>query len=353
MAVDLDPIATLRRTDPTAGRPVPDRPPLDELAARPVASHVRPGRRSRAVVLAAAALLVVLLAGAAIVVATDPDDERQTPLIEVPTSPSTPAAPDVVAVDLGREPITLDPAEPAAPALLALADEIEDDGNPRPAGMVSYRRSVEWTTTSTEAERSLTAHREAHQIETWTSPGAPLSYRTEDVSLDASGTGAPVPLPFPSGRTELLSTSSVREPDVWELPADADALVAILQARQEGAPTPAGTFGQAVFVLDLPLTGPDRATLFRALASIEGVEHRGTVVDRIGRDGVAFSIATERSGRPAELVAVLDPDTGELLATEEVGFDLPVILPEDRPGALDSSTVLTAAWVAGHGQRPA
>jgi hypothetical protein len=147
----------------------------------------------------------------------------------------------------------------------------------------------------------------------------------------------------------------VLEDDVWDLPPDTDAV--LTELRETTSPNGQdhgpdwSTLEQATVALAQPLTGPDRATLLRALAATDLVS-RGTVVDRAGRAGIAVSAGSQRSSARWELVVVLDPDSGELLAVEEVGPADGQPSADDEREATTSTTVLTAAWVAEPGDRP-
>jgi hypothetical protein len=64
--------------------------------------------------------------------------------------------------------------------------------------------------------------------------------------------------------------------------------------------------------------GPNvRAALLTVLASQRGVRAEGSVTDRDGRPGVAFSL-TDDSGLPTRTTYIFDRRTGVLLDTEEM-----------------------------------
>ncbi|MFF7383379.1 CU044_5270 family protein [Streptomyces griseoluteus] len=60
-----------------------------------------------------------------------------------------------------------------------------------------------------------------------------------------------------------------------------------------------------------------RAAVLRVLATTPGVVHAGTVQDRAGRTGEAFSLTGRFGGLPNKRTLVFDPATGDLLAYEE------------------------------------
>ncbi|MFY4721586.1 CU044_5270 family protein [Streptomyces sp. LaBMicrA B280] len=64
-----------------------------------------------------------------------------------------------------------------------------------------------------------------------------------------------------------------------------------------------------------------RAAVLRVLASTRGVVYAGTVKDRAGRSGEAFSLTGRFGGLPNKRTLVFDPRTGDLLASEEQLLD--------------------------------
>ncbi|MFD8370969.1 CU044_5270 family protein [Streptomyces sp. NPDC059688] len=60
-----------------------------------------------------------------------------------------------------------------------------------------------------------------------------------------------------------------------------------------------------------------RAAVLRVLASTDGIVYAGTVEDRAGRTGEAFSLTDRFGGLPNKRTLVFDPATGNLLAYEE------------------------------------
>lgn len=60
-----------------------------------------------------------------------------------------------------------------------------------------------------------------------------------------------------------------------------------------------------------------RAALLRVLADTTGVVYAGTVKDRAGRTGEAFSLTDRFGGLPNKRTLIFDPQTGNLLADEE------------------------------------
>ncbi|MEU4645269.1 hypothetical protein [Micromonospora sp. NPDC023814] len=58
--------------------------------------------------------------------------------------------------------------------------------------------------------------------------------------------------------------------------------------------------------------------MLRLLADLPGITVTGTVTDRAGRTGEAFSITTNAHGLPAQYTVIVDPRSGALLGYEEV-----------------------------------
>ena len=64
------------------------------------------------------------------------------------------------------------------------------------------------------------------------------------------------------------------------------------------------------------LTGSQEAAILQLLASRKDIVTLGSVKDRAGRPGVAFATDSTFTGLPTRHVLVVDPDSGELLASE-------------------------------------
>lgn len=337
MPADLDPLAVLRRTDPATAWTVPAAPPLDLLAALPVAARPGPGRPGRLGVLAAALLLVALLAGAAIVVATDPDRD---------SAPAT--APDEGI--LPRLPLTV--REPASPALLALAGRVERDLTVVPAASVAYARTVSRDQSITVDGDETTITSTATQEEIWTEPNGTSRHRHGPGPSIRDGAVVQVdPSLAPPEGDLIVGDPSIAEP--LARPQGADAVLADLHVGRGGQPEPYAALERLTEILGRqPLLAADRAALYRALATIEGIEHRGSVVDRAGRDGIAFTYESDVSGARGELIVIVAPDSGELLGSERVRLESARFIPITEPVVTGYQVVLGVASVGAVGERP-
>ena len=79
------------------------------------------------------------------------------------------------------------------------------------------------------------------------------------------------------------------------------------------------------------LAPAQRAAVLRLLADLPGITVTGTVTDRAGRPGEAFSITSSAHGLPAQYTLIVDPRSGSLLGYEavltETAGKLNVIIP--------------------------
>jgi hypothetical protein len=345
LPTDLDPISVLARTDPAAGRPVPERPALEELAALPVVAPARPSR-GRLVVLAAAGLLVVLLAGAAVVLATD-DPGSTPPATEPGPTTTRPPLPDA-----RPAPLDLAPGTPARADLLALAEVAAADTTPAPEGSVAYSRRVGIVSeTTVDDGRATVAYLPYHE-ETWIEPDGALHRRDADFPPVQDGAEIQIDPALDPPEGEITPAGSA-EPGVLDRPVDVAGVTADLLSQQGGGPAGRAALERFAEVLGgQPLTGAQRAALYVALASIDGVEHRGEVRDRAGRTGIAFSYTTDDSGARSESIVVVDPGRGTLLQTESVMLESAPAIPIDEPLVKSYRVVLVVAAVSEPGERP-
>ncbi|MFB7672272.1 CU044_5270 family protein [Kitasatospora purpeofusca] len=101
-------------------------------------------------------------------------------------------------------------------------------------------------------------------------------------------------------------------------PQDGQSLRDWLRRRTPGVDGPGGA-SQAVhdLLVERALTGGQRAAVLELIASLPGLEVTGTVTDRAGRVGVAYSASSKESGLPTRYTFIIDPGTGRVLAQEE------------------------------------
>jgi hypothetical protein len=129
-----------------------------------------------------------------------------------------------------------------------------------------------------------------------------------------------------------------RFPAMWSGPPPAtgiDAWLAVGHPRQNG---PAETL---VAVTDLArervLTPPVRAAVLRTVAALPGLTYDGTVTDRAGRPGQAYSVESDYTGLPTRYTLIVDAGTGVLLGFEQtltttagkLGVQVPCVIGYD------------------------
>ncbi|MCX2971896.1 MULTISPECIES: CU044_5270 family protein [Streptomyces] len=98
--------------------------------------------------------------------------------------------------------------------------------------------------------------------------------------------------------------------------------------------------------LDRVFTPKQRAALLRAMASFDGVEYNGTVTDRSGRRGAAFSVESDFGGLPSKQTLIIDPATGNLMAYESMLTKDPGELKVKIPAVTQYVTFLKGEYVS-------
>ncbi|WP_433796941.1 CU044_5270 family protein [Actinoplanes sp. CA-252034] len=166
----------------------------------------------------------------------------------------------------------------------------------------------------------------------FTSPASEWLWRAQNLfgdGLDATSED------YPAGRF----------PAMWagQPPAgDLDDWLHIAHPRENG---PVETI---VAVTDLVrerlLTPATRAAALRVVARLPGLTHDGTVTDRAGRTGAAFSVTSAESGLPTRHTLIVDPGTGVLLGYEQMLTTDAGRLDVRVPAVIGYETYLTADW---------
>ncbi|MEU3002623.1 CU044_5270 family protein [Streptomyces sp. NPDC006995] len=198
-------------------------------------------------------------------------------------------------------PLQLEDAQgvPAADTLQQLARAAEKGPTPD-SGRVKHFRYETWSLfTSIDGDR-VTSEVVPQSYETWQQPDG--STRQVQTSNGTSTTDD-----FPStDRPDPPDTPTPESMKQWVL--------------SQGDGTGAGAFLNRLNErsLDTVLTPQQNAGILRALASFDGVEYNGSAQDRSGRTGLAFSVESDFGGLPKKQTTIFDPDTGRLLAYEEM-----------------------------------
>ncbi|BCB88348.1 hypothetical protein Psuf_056610 [Phytohabitans suffuscus] len=132
----------------------------------------------------------------------------------------------------------------------------------------------------------------------------------------------PVPVRAAPGASAADAIITTYEPGKVPVVVDAPSAQAPLLAFQlaDRHPLTEGPRGMLRAVADLyqshHLDPAQRAAALQVLADTDGIDYRGTVVDRSGRSGVAVSVDSD--GGATRDVAVFDPGAGQLLSYERV-----------------------------------
>ncbi|MFF0400960.1 CU044_5270 family protein [Streptomyces sp. NPDC005248] len=98
--------------------------------------------------------------------------------------------------------------------------------------------------------------------------------------------------------------------------------------------------------MDHVFSPAQRAALLRALKDTKGVVYEGTVKDRAGRTGEAFSLTSRFGGLPNKTTMVFDASTGSLLAYEEELTTDAGALHVEVPAVIGYTTFLTSERIA-------
>lgn len=216
----------------------------------------------------------------------------------------------------------LDRPESATALLDQLARAAEAAGRPGD-GKVEYIHTQSWDLDARIDDRQVTtavvpldkqiwrkADDAVTTIEKYGTPWFPdaTSRRAWQADGSPGSDATPRRTEHPPGRYGLLWTERP--------PTNPDQLRAWL--RDNHSITDSGGYFTAVVDLlkERVLTGPERAAVLRLLASLPDVDYTGTVTDRAGRPGAAFSTTSAAGGLPARHTLILDGTFGRFLAYE-------------------------------------
>jgi hypothetical protein len=101
------------------------------------------------------------------------------------------------------------------------------------------------------------------------------------------------------------------------VPGTPDAMRTWLTTDQPDIDTAAGVNDAVVDLLTSHVLTPvQQSALLRMIAATPGLLYRGTVRDRAGREGEAFTAESAANGLPTQYTVVVDPATGRILGQE-------------------------------------
>ncbi|RKN16508.1 hypothetical protein D7147_22300 [Micromonospora musae] len=326
--------------DPARNIPPPEESRRERDLARILATDraAETGRRAvprRRFVLAAAGAVVVAAAGAVVAVET----YRQPP----PAYAATPAM-----LSYGPPAST----EPASIRLRRLATVAAAQPVPaRPAGTVEHLESANWFLNS-----SISGGRTASAVV----PQQWRSWRTDDDAGRMVRRDLPPVFRSDADRRQwrkwggrLGSSEEVRDypPGEFysvlrgEVPARADLLRHWLSADTSAVPAPVQYLEDVAELVGVRLLNPaQRAAALTLLADLPGITVTGTVTDRAGRVGEAFSITSDAHGLPAQYTVIVDPRSGALLGYEELLTTTAGKLNVTIPAVITYRSYLTAEY---------
>ncbi|RKF29297.1 CU044_5270 family protein [Micromonospora globbae] len=270
------------------------------------AGRATPRRRF---VLAAAAAGVVAVAGGAVAIGIDRQPQ--------PAYAATPAL-----LDYGP-PASAEPASVRLRRLAAVA--AAQPMPPRPAGTVEHLESANWFLNSSISGGRTASAVVPQQWESWRSDDdagrmvrkdLPPIFRSDVDRRQWQKWGGRVDS---SREVRDYAAGEFYRGFRGEVPTDAGVLRDWLRAGTSAPPAPVQYLEDVAQLAGIRLLNPaQRAAVLTLLADLPGIAAAGTVTDRAGRAGEAFSITSDAHGLPAQYTVIVDPRTGTLLGYEEM-----------------------------------
>ncbi|MEU4161990.1 CU044_5270 family protein [Actinoplanes sp. NPDC026670] len=315
--------------DPADGRPLTAAPgrraDLDRILATPQLRQARPaGRRLVAV---AAALVLLVIAGLQFAPQPRPAFAATPPPLQYTAAAGS--AREVLTGIADRAATASDPARSGDYEHLVIRSwslwtYVDDE---RVTSAIIPSRTESWRGSDNSGRRS-TSYEKAQ----FTSLGREVLWRAQNLFDDGLD---PWSQEYAAGQFGAMWAD---QPPIGDL----DRWLHI------GHPRENGPFETLVAVTDLArerlLTPATRSGLLRIVAQLPGLTYDGTVTDRAGRAGAAFSITSDRTGLPTRHTLIVDPATGALLGYEQM-------LPTDTgkldvraPAVIGYETYLTADY---------
>lgn len=208
-----------------------------------------------------------------------------------------------------------------------------------------YQHRNEWHLTTAVSDDSTTSWVTPQVVEEWHTPDDGLRRLTRNgTPMDPSNTSpeseaeAIAALPTGSGTEMVLPPGEHAD----RSPLDtADAFRAeLLALHPDRDPASVLWQGVAEYVTSGHVTPMQTAILLDVLAGIDGVEHRGLIVDRAGRAAHAITFESTDSGLDTRYALLLDPDTAQVFGYEAVLIGDPGALNVESPAVISYTTIL-------------
>ncbi|MFE3253677.1 CU044_5270 family protein [Streptomyces sp. NPDC059209] len=216
--------------------------------------------------------------------------------------------------------------DPAAPVLEEIAEEAERVSTKTPSGEngSQYFEQESWSLSTRIDGIQVTSAIVPERRETWTKPDGSARWKVRT---------QPPEFENPSQRDEWEDAGSIGEES--QEYADSRGPADPSDPRNQPAPTDPAAMGKWLSLgyqnpgrgeifdsvsernLDRIFSLTQRTALLRHLATLDGVAYRGSVKDRSGRPGEAFSVRSSYGGLPKVQTLIFDSRTARLLAYEE------------------------------------
>lgn len=245
-------------------------------------------------------------------------------------------------------------AEPASTRLRHLAEVAAGKpAPPRPTGSVEHLESANWFLNSSVTDGRTTSAVVPEQWRSWqTDDGAgrevrkalPPIFRSEADRREWKRRGGQI-----DSSEETRDYTSGEYYSHWQGPVPTDA-TALREWLTTGVPAHEAPVQYLESVTELAgvrmLNPAQRAAALRLLAELPGITVTGTVTDRAGRPGEAFSITSDFHGLPVQYTVIIDPGSGALLGYEEVLTETAGMLNVPIPAVITYRSYLVAEYAA-------
>lgn len=154
------------------------------------------------------------------------------------------------------------------------------------------------------------------------------------------------------------SSNRIYERELSDIPTDpaevSDWLMERVNRSHNGFSPAVRSLALVSDILNNPLATPElRAALFEAEGRVPGIEYFGRVTDAIGRPGIAIGAKSANSGVPTRYSLIFDPETSQVLSTEQTALKAPAALPYLKTPVLSEAKLfIESGGVRSVGERP-
>lgn len=251
-----------------------------------------------------------------------------------PTAPVYAATPPPLAMQYSEA------APPAGDALIRLAATLGSAPTEAPTdGRFTFVQVGQWSLDMTSSQGRTDIAVVPQVISTWRASDGSGKVVTASLGRSSLGSG-----PTAEG---VIAAAASAEPTVETygpqqlaaviaepVPSDPDGLERAFDAHQPRVNGPESVLrAVADLYRGTEVKKETRIAALRVLARTEGVLLRGTVIDRLGRPGLAVSVDSDKDGTRDLLV--IDERTGRLLAHESLFLRRPELLPVKVPAVFN------------------